>query len=226
MEKLNMELRNEILEISLWVEASVNKLITVNLSVENAVKSKSFNNSRGIPFGSKIDLLYDIETINKEEHIALELIAFIRNKFMHLVIYNTLTELFDASDNSWRKKLEKFAHEDKFETEEDYLNAFRKLQINVLNFLNEKFNKRKLENDKISELLLNHHEEYIDLQKKVKEFITEMFVLLTGELDKDNVTLEFQKILTQKLMLFAENTPAVNNLEVFKDKELLRRIFK
>ena len=82
--QLNIELRSRILEYSLFIEKIINDLVLLNLGIyDEKVKTRLFSNKGKISFQNKIDLLYDIEVLSKEENSEFELLMIVRNKFMH-----------------------------------------------------------------------------------------------------------------------------------------------
>jgi len=77
MEDLNLELRGEILQYSLILEKYINNLLLINLGIvdeDEGKKTRLFGNRPSISFKNKIDLLYDIDVLNKEENSELELL--------------------------------------------------------------------------------------------------------------------------------------------------------
>ncbi len=71
---LNLNLRSEILEYSLILENVINDLWLLNLGIfDGGKETRLFGNKASISFKNKIDLLYDINVLNKEENSDLEL---------------------------------------------------------------------------------------------------------------------------------------------------------
>ena len=92
MEKnVNLELRSKILFCALNIENVINNLLVKHLLIIDKTKTKNFANRPGISFQSKIDLLFDIEVISKEELLTIELLMIFRNKFLHDIKYNSYT---------------------------------------------------------------------------------------------------------------------------------------
>jgi hypothetical protein len=80
----NLELRTKVLGYSLELEKAVNFLLLLNLGIyDGGKKTRLFGSKASISFKNKIDLLYDIDVLSKEENSDLELLSIFRNKFVH-----------------------------------------------------------------------------------------------------------------------------------------------
>jgi len=107
--QLNIKLRSRILEYSLFIESSINDLLLLNLGIyDEKEKTKLFSNKGKISFQNKIDLLYDIEVLSKEENSDFELLMIIRNKFMHDIECDSFHILFNQLDNGIVNRFKKF----------------------------------------------------------------------------------------------------------------------
>ena len=82
-EKLNLSLRTEILEIALILEREINSLLISCLNIENEKAKAIGNKNSSLSFKNKIDLLFDINILSKEEHQKLMLLMEFRNQFLH-----------------------------------------------------------------------------------------------------------------------------------------------
>ncbi|MCI5196860.1 MAG: hypothetical protein D3919_11670 [Candidatus Electrothrix sp. AW5] len=81
---INRELRINILECAIKLEANINTLLLEFLDIPNKVKKKSLSGKTGsLSFKNKIDLLFDLEIINNDEYGDLLLLMEFRNKFLH-----------------------------------------------------------------------------------------------------------------------------------------------
>lgn len=128
MEKnVNLELRSKILFCALNIENVINNLLVKHLLIIDKTKTKNFANRPGISFQSKIDLLFDIEVISKEELLTIELLMIFRNKFLHDIKYNSYTLVLNDLDNGIRNRFFKFLRDEKFKSENEYDTAFSNL---------------------------------------------------------------------------------------------------
>lgn len=90
---INRELRIEILECALKLEANINTLLLELLDIPDSVKKKSLSGKSGsLSFKNKIDLLFDLEIISDNEHGELILLMEFRNKFLHDLYYNSFKD--------------------------------------------------------------------------------------------------------------------------------------
>lgn len=92
---INRELRIEILECALKLEANINTLLLELLDIPDSLKKKSLSGKSGsLSFKNKIDLLSDIEVISDHEHGELILLMEFRNKFLHDLYCNSFKDAF------------------------------------------------------------------------------------------------------------------------------------
>ena len=90
---INRELRIEILECALKLEANINTLLLELLDISDKVKKKSLSGKSGsLSFKNKIDLLFDLEVIDNDEHKELILLMEFRNKFLHDLYCNSFED--------------------------------------------------------------------------------------------------------------------------------------
>ena len=109
MTETNYNLHIEILNFALQIENSVNNLLLFKLGIDDKQTTKNFGNKAGISFQSKIDLLYDIGLLNKDQHSSFELQMMFRNKFLHDISFTTFVSAVEKLDRSITKKLEQFS---------------------------------------------------------------------------------------------------------------------
>jgi predicted nucleic acid-binding Zn ribbon protein len=105
---INLELRKEILERALVLESEINQLLLIFLSINKDNSKTLSNRSSSLSFKNKIDLLYDLENINKQEHETLILFMEIRNKFIHNIKCSTFTKVLKVLGNDKRNRLLKY----------------------------------------------------------------------------------------------------------------------
>ena len=142
---MELEKRSEVLDFSLNTEEAVNSLLLVYLSISDKSRTKLFGNKAGISFKSKIDLLYDIDVLSKEEHSKLELQMTFRNKFLHDIQCSAFLSVLKHFDNGIKHRFKKFLEKnEKIDNEESCRIAYRNLYINNIKIIRLKFaNKRK-----------------------------------------------------------------------------------
>lgn len=141
-ENINLETRTKVLEYSLNLESHINSLLLGHLEILDKTRTKNFGNKAGISFKSKIDLLYDINVIDIEEHKNLELLMNLRNKFLHDIECNSFTKLLEGIDNGIKNRFKNFV-EKKEESEASYEKACSNLYNHNLDVISEKYSKRR-----------------------------------------------------------------------------------
>src|SRR5690606_6723376 len=103
-----------ILKYSLFIEGSINDLLLLNLGIYNEKeKTRLFSNKGKLTFQNKIDLLFDIEVLSKEENSDFELLMNIRNKFLHDLECNSFKILINEKikNNGLQNRYKKFLEE-------------------------------------------------------------------------------------------------------------------
>lgn len=165
--QLELNTHKEILEFSLRIEEAVNYLLMACLSITDKSQTKNFGNKAGISFKSKIDLLFDIGVLSKEEHFDLELQMIFRNKFLHDIECVSFSSVLGILDNGIKNKFRDFLNENSsIENEEACKGAYRKLYRNNVKTIREKFKDRRVMIEKKSETLknlLSQHEKTSDI---------------------------------------------------------------
>ena len=90
---INRELRIDILECAIKLEANINTLLLELLDIPDKAKKKSLSGKSGsLSFKNKIDLLFDLEVINSNEYWELLLLMEFRNKFLHDLYCNSFKD--------------------------------------------------------------------------------------------------------------------------------------
>lgn len=109
---INLNLRSEILEYSLILESAINDLLLLNLGIfDGGKETRLFGNKASISFKNKIDLLYDINVLNKDENSELELLMIFRNKFLHDINCNSFQSVIEQLDNGIKNRFKVFLNQ-------------------------------------------------------------------------------------------------------------------
>ena len=80
---MNTVLRTKILIISLDLEDALSNLLIALMNIRKPDKKTLGNKSSSISFKNKVDFLYDLDRISKEDYNKLILFMEIRNQFIH-----------------------------------------------------------------------------------------------------------------------------------------------
>jgi hypothetical protein len=105
---LNIELRQGILERSLHLENMTNELLLVLLNINKDGTKTLSNKSSSLSFKNKIDLLYDLDKLSKQEYSKFILFMEIRNQFVHNIDCSSFSILFDILGNDRKMALIKY----------------------------------------------------------------------------------------------------------------------
>jgi len=140
---LNLELRSEVLNYALHLEKNINILLVLYLNLEKDKKRALTKKSGGIPFRSKIDLLFDIGVLDSKEWADINLIMEFRNAFMHNIDCSSFSIAVDVLNK--RKELMKFADDTDLRDDEfNFVQAYRKLNMVSLQVIMSKVQRKSI----------------------------------------------------------------------------------
>ncbi|SMP10799.1 hypothetical protein [Chryseobacterium profundimaris] len=209
---INLVLRSKIVHCSLNVENAINELLLRYLLITDKSKTKNFGNKAGISFKNKIDLLYDIDVLDKDELYIVELLMVFRNKFLHDIKYSSFTLLLDDLDSSVKNKFIKLFLDGKGENEEDYDKGFMNLYEKVVEIINSK-----------TEEINSYSNKKIDFLKFQNYFLNTLLVEsldLSGDLNKmilginDN---DLKEQIQKRIIQFETKVNYKENIEIFNN---------
>lgn len=132
-EDLNLDLRKDVIKMALTLEEAVNKLLLSYLNIDSPNLKALGSKNSSLSFKNKIDLLSDLEVLNKEEHLKFQLLMEFRNQFMHNIYCNSYENAVEILGKDRGKQLLKY-DDLEFETDIEfkYKNAASKLNIDCL----------------------------------------------------------------------------------------------
>ena len=172
---INLQLRSEILDIALNLEHGVNLLLLALLSIENPQRKAITNKSGNISFKNKIDLLFDLDVLNSDEHRKFLLLMEFRNKFLHNIECSSFENAVKLLGADKEKKLLKFDDADENQDKElRYKCAFINLYRESLKIMSEKTKDRKNQiedrgrtHSKLIESQIFFMDKYFDILNKI-----------------------------------------------------------
>jgi len=188
MFEINLELRTGVLEKALYLEAEMNKLLALFLNVQTVKETRTFSNkSTSLSFKNKIDLLFDLAVLNKEENDQLLLLMQFRNQFLHNIHCSSFSIAVDLIKGS-SKHLSKFVVDKASENLEDgYDSAFGNLYASCLKLISSKYKlKREMVEEKHQTLrhLMAYLEYFYDKDSELQSSIFEACLPFEGESDE------------------------------------------
>jgi len=187
---LNTELRSEVLEFSLFLEDSVNSLILLSLGIfDDRNATRLFGNKASISFKNKIDLLYDIGILSKEENSDLELLMVFRNKFLHDLSCNTFLIVLEQLDKGIRNKFQMHIPENgSIAYEESCKTACRNLFLSNIKTLKSKVSNKRIKSERKHEIVKTQNEEIIYQIDLFYDLIGDLFrIIEESELENEKV---------------------------------------
>lgn len=172
---INRQLRSEILDIALNLEHGVNLLLLALLSIENPQRKAITNKSGNISFKNKIDLLFDLDVLNSDEHKKFLLLMEFRNQFLHNIECSSFENAVKLLGADKEKKLLKFDDADENQDKElRYKCAFINLYLESLKIMSEKTKDRKNQiedrgrtHSKLIESQIFFMDKYFDILNKI-----------------------------------------------------------
>lgn len=195
---LNSNLRLEILEYSLFIENLINDLLLMNLGIYGEKeKTKLFNNKGKLTFQNKIDLLYDISVLSKDENGEFELLMNIRNKFLHDIDCNSYQYLLSQFDNGIVNRFKKYLDDEKSINDENACkNACYKLFQKNIETIKKKIAANKSSNEKKHKLFQLQNEQIIYYIDFIHDFLEKVSIATeNSELENPKVAILGQEIL-------------------------------
>jgi hypothetical protein len=195
---INIKLRTEVLEYSLFIEKLINDLLLLNLGIyDGKERTRLFSNKGKLTFQNKIDLLYDIEVLSKDENSEFELLMNIRNKFLHDLDCNSFQMLLIQLDKGIVNRFKKYLDNEKLISNEDAcVNACNKLFKNNIKTIKQKikaFTVKKEDTHKFYKLQNEQIIFYIDALHDLFEKIS--IATENSELENPKVAILGVKIL-------------------------------
>ncbi|TYC14216.1 hypothetical protein ES677_06665 [Bizionia gelidisalsuginis] len=232
MEKqLNIELRSRILIYSLFIEKIINDLVLLNLGIyDEKIKTRLFSNKGKISFQNKIDLLYDIEVLSKEENSEFDLLMIVRNKFMHDIECDSFQTLLNQLDKGIVNRFKKFLEEGQSISDEEACRkaSYQLFQKNIETIKN-KIELNKVTKNKKHELFQVQNERIIYYIDFIKDLMNKVSIATeNSELENPKVAIlgmELLQILEESnRKLNSETNPNIYE-EFFNSDDNLKATF-
>jgi len=221
---INIDVRYDVLKYSLSIEYAINSLLLAYLGILGKSSTKLFGNKAGISFKNKIDLLYDIDVLSKDEHGDLELLMNFRNKFLHDINCNTFLYALENFDNGIRNKFKKrLDNEDQIENEEFCKKAYTSLYVQNIKVIKKKVEERRIqiyERAGFIETLFQRNVKQIDLSFNLVDEILKELEL--AELENPKVA-ELARIISSKCVEY--NSLIQHDKEMIKFDEKIKMFF-
>jgi hypothetical protein len=140
----NDQLRSEILNYALNLEHNVDLLLIAYLSIEKPNRKAISNKSGNLSFKNKLDLLFDLDILTKQEYDKLLLLMEFRNQFIHNIECNSFVCAVEILGSDRGKKLLYFSDIDEnINIENRYHRGFTKLYGKSLKLFVDKIDERK-----------------------------------------------------------------------------------
>jgi hypothetical protein len=182
---MNIELRGEVLEKALILEDAVNKLVLLYLGIKKEDRRAIGHKSGTLTYKSLIDLLYDIDIVDKQEYDALLLLMVVRNQFMHNRACNSFEKAIEFLGHDKGKRLIKFDRIGADKLEDRYNNAYLCLAGDTLGIILKKLEQKEKDVEEKSaylKKLLAFAPEYSDFIHDKLNSISEKYTVSDDDL--------------------------------------------
>lgn len=128
-----LDVRTKILEYSLIVENWTSIFLSTLLDIPDYKQTKSLGNKSGnLSFNQKIDLLIDIQALDKKEKKKFLIFMSIRNQFMHNFDANTYENCFSNIDGANNFILKTYPQNELLDMEDKLRSATKELADEVV----------------------------------------------------------------------------------------------
>lgn len=201
---INLKLRSEILEYSLNIEKAINDLILLNLGIlDEGNSTRLFGSKAGITFKNKIDLLYDIDVLSKEENSDLELLMVFRNKFLHVIECNSFSSVLEQLDNGLKNKFKSYLKEgEDLNNEESCRNACSNLFLKNIKTIRRKVTSHKNKMNERNELFQLNNQQTINYIDIFFDLIDDIYSILeNSDLDNEEIR-QLSEAISGKCLLY------------------------
>lgn len=227
---INIELRAEVLEYSLFIENLINDLLLMNLGIyDDKEKTKLFSNKGKLTFQNKIDLLYDISVLSKDENTEFELLMNIRNKFLHGIDCNSFQVLLSQFDNGIVNRFKKYLDDEKsIDNEDACKKACYKLFQKNIETIKKKISVNTSSKEKKYRLFQLQNEQIIYYIDFIQDFLEKVSIATeNSELENPKVAilgLEILHILEEVVNKLNSETKRFDYEEFFNSDENMKSL--
>jgi hypothetical protein len=222
------------LGIALNLEHGVNLLLLALLSIENPQRKAITNKSGNISFKNKIDLLFDLDILNSDEHKKFLLLMEFRNQFLHNIECSSFENAVNLLGADKEKKLLKFDDADENQDKElRYKCAFVNLYRESLKIMSEKTKGRKNQiedrgrtHEILIESRLFYSDKYFNILNKILLFCENSISEIPEVIQLTN---QLCKMVTDdmEMALSSENFTKIDNeLKELHTPERIKSYFK
>ena len=187
---INLKLRSEILEFSLTLEEDVNSLLLLSLGIfDDCNTTRLFGKKASITFKNKIDLLYDIDILSKEENSDLELLMIFRNKFLHDIKCNSFLSIIEQLDNGIKNMFKTHLNKgESINNEDSCKTACLNLFLKNIRTIKNKVKDRQIKSDEKHEIFQVQNQQIIYHLDLFFNLINDLFLII------ENSELEYEKV--------------------------------
>ena len=173
-------------------------------------------------FKNKIDLLYDLDILSKEEHKNLEVFMFFRNKFLHDLECSTFKIALKTTDSGIKNHLCKYLNEKISEPSEIQLeDAYFNLFMTCFKMLVSKYRKRREKIEQIGLLLQGVIENYSMLQSATHNACVSILKTLEDSELENPIILKLSELIGDECIELGKNAK-----DSFSDFEKNANVFK
>jgi len=166
---MNIELRGNVLKMALIIEDEINNLVLLYLGIDKESRKAIGHKSGTLTFKNLLDLLYDIDVLDKKEYDAMLFLMEFRNQFMHNRNCDSFEKAVDLLGQDRGKRLLKFNRWEGEILEDKYSNSFFCMSEDCVAIIQKKIERKREDVNKRHMFIRRMHDrihDFFDLGKK------------------------------------------------------------
>jgi energy-converting hydrogenase A subunit M len=217
MQQDELRKRTKVLETALFLEGLTSKILCLLLDIDTDNSKSLGNKSSALSFNSKINMLSDMRSLQKEDGSKFEKFMSIRNQFMHTFSANSYQNCVSHIDGLDKWLLKNYPQDDKLDLETKYEKSIDALSqdliriaSNLVNLIEDKAKKEA--KNQINEKMLSF------LFKNLKE-VSQQFDEFIEAIIDNKETIDFQKLKGKgEKFRFLIIEKAINSVELEEEE--------
>lgn len=193
--KEELRKRTKILEASIWIEGLVSALLAALLDIDHRNSKTLGHKSSSLSLKNKIDLLTDMNSMNRDDAKKYELFMGIRNQFVHVHSANSFQNCFANLNGASNRLLKLYPQNTQLDIEQQLelgvtslIVDLTNITINLVDKLREKIAKDvqpKIQKELLNKLLESVRETGNELGDEVELKILDKFEEKIKEINEE-----------------------------------------
>jgi hypothetical protein len=205
---MNIKVRGEVLEKALVLEDAVNNLVLLYLGIKKEDRRAIGHKSGTLTYKNLLDLLYDIDVLDREEWRELLVLMEVRNQFMHNIAFDSFDKAISLLGNDRGKILLGLNTIGGETIEQKYSNGFLELAIKCIGIVRKKIELKKQD--------IKEKSAYV---RKLLDFIVQYDEMIHNKLDALLDNFDFEEPLEGQRQFDANRLKLILHVDVIELKQ-------